>query len=222
MQVTPSVGNPAVFDYYPLTGLPKSVTRGGEKLEVAYQGSLPLSLIQTGVVNATLSISYNQYLEPVELKCLSFPKTHPHLFPVILEHFTFLYLRRYTVGMRPTSVDLRKRVVAARFEDGQSMGEISERFRIPKGTVQNILERYREGGTVEPRAHNAGRKPAFSPQALQRLERDVERHPDATLAELRERSGVRVSLVAFHRTLKRLGFTRKKSLYARVNSSGPM
>jgi len=112
--------------------------------------------------------------------------------------------------------------VAARLEDGQSMGEIAERFRIPKGTVQNILERYRESGTIEPKPQHAGRRPAFSPQALRRLEQDVERHPDATLSELRERSAVRVSLVAFHRTLKKLGFTRKKSLYARANNSGPM
>jgi len=120
--------------------------------------------------------------------------------------------------MRPTSTDLRKRVVAARIEDGQSMGQIAERFRIPKGTVQNILERYRDAGTVEPKPQNAGRKPAFSPQALRRLERDVVRHPDATLAELRTHSEVDVSLVTVHRTLKRLGFTRKKSLYVRASS----
>lgn len=119
-------------------------------------------------------------------------------------------------------MDLRKRVVAARVEDGQSMGEIAERFRMPKGTVQNILERYREGGTVEPKPRNAGRKPAFSPQELRRLERDVERHPDATLGELRDRSAVRVSLVTVHRTLKKLGFTRKTSLYVRANNSDPM
>jgi len=112
--------------------------------------------------------------------------------------------------MRPTSVDLRKRVVAARMEDGQSMGEIAKRFRVPKGTVQNILERYRDAGTVEPKPQDAGRKPAFSAEALRRLEADVEDRPDATLAELRERSRVKVSLVAFHRTLRKLGFTRKK------------
>lgn len=112
--------------------------------------------------------------------------------------------------------------MAARLEDGQSMGQIAERFRIPKGTVQNILERYRESGSVEPKPQNAGRKSSFSPQEVRRLEQDVERHPDATLSELRERSGVGVSLVAFHRMLKKMGFTRKKSLYVRVNSSGPM
>jgi len=112
--------------------------------------------------------------------------------------------------MRPTSIDLRKRVVAARLEDGQSMGQIAERFRIPKGTVQNILERYRDAGTVTPKPQNAGRKPAFSGGALRRLEQHVLLQPDATLAELLERSGLKVSVVCVHHTLKKLGFTLKK------------
>ena len=129
---------------------------------------------------------------------------------------------RYTGDMKATSVDLRKRVVAARFEDGQSMGMLAERFRIPKSTVQGILRRYQQAGTVEPKAHGGGRKPAFSSGALRRLERDVVRHPDATLEELRERSGIRVSLVAFHKRLRQLGFTRKKSLYVRESSAARM
>jgi transposase len=111
--------------------------------------------------------------------------------------------------------------VAARLEDGQSMGAIAERFRIPKGTVQNILERFRDAGTVSPKPQNAGRKAAFQGKDLQRLEREVELHPDATLMELRERSGRSVSLVCIHNTLKKLGFTRKKSLYVRTSSSVP-
>lgn len=121
--------------------------------------------------------------------------------------------------MRPTSVDLRERVVAARTKDGQSMGEIAERFRIPKGTIQNILERYRDAGTVEPKPQNAGRKAAISGSSLRKLERNLLRHPDATLAELRERCELGVSLVTVHNTLKKLGFTRKKSLYVRVSNA---
>lgn len=122
--------------------------------------------------------------------------------------------------MRPTSIDLRKRVVAARIEDGQSMGQIAARFRIPKGTVQNILERYRDARTLEPKPQNAGRKPALSSTVLRRLEQDVLRHPDATLAELRDRNRLEVSIVTVHKTLKKLGFTRKKSLYVRTSSGG--
>ncbi len=121
--------------------------------------------------------------------------------------------------MRPTSIDLRMRILAARTEDGQSMGRIALRFKIPKGTVQNILERWRDDGTVDPRPRMAGRKPAFSLEERRRLEREVKAHPDSTLAELRERSGKPVSLVCLHRTLRQLGFTRKKNLYVRSNSS---
>ena len=123
--------------------------------------------------------------------------------------------------MRPTSLDLRHRIVTARLNDGLSMGQIAERFRIPRGTVQNILERYRDDGTIEPRPANAGRPAAFQGEALRRLELDVTRHPDATLAELRERSGVRASIVAVHHALQRLGFTRKKKRYMRASSAAP-
>lgn len=120
--------------------------------------------------------------------------------------------------MRPTSAALRKRIVAAREEDGQSMGQIAERFRIPKGTVQRVLERYRDAGTVEPRFQNAGRKPAFTAQDLARLEADVIAHPDGTLEEFRERSNVNVSVVSIHNAIKKLGFTRKKKRYVRASS----
>lgn len=123
--------------------------------------------------------------------------------------------------MRPTSIELRKRVVAARVSDGQSMGQIAERFKMPKGTVQNILERYRDSGSVAPKPQNAGRKSAFSNKALRRLEQDVLVHPDATLEELRERSRVKVSIVSFHNALKKLGFTLKKiSMCERATPSG--
>ncbi len=123
--------------------------------------------------------------------------------------------------MRPISPDLRQRIVHARFEEGLTMGQIAKRFQIPRGTVQNIVERYRDAGTIEPRPANAGRPAAIEGDALRRLEQDVEAHPDATLAELLERSGLPVTFVTIHNTLKRLGFTRKKKRYVRRSNSGP-
>ena len=115
--------------------------------------------------------------------------------------------------MRPTSLDLRKRIVAARIEDGQSMGEIARRFKVPKGTVQNVLERYRDARTVEPKPQNAGRKPAFSGTRLRRLEQDVLHHPDATLEELLDRSGLNDSRVALHHTLEATALRRTRHLH---------
>jgi len=121
--------------------------------------------------------------------------------------------------MKPTPIELRERIVAARTIDKQSMGQIARRLRIPKGTVQNILERYRDGGTLEPKPQNAGRKSVFSKEALSALERDVRKHPDATLEELRQRSRVQASLVTFHNALKKLGFTRKKKRYVPASNA---
>lgn len=112
--------------------------------------------------------------------------------------------------MKPTPIVLRKRIVAARTEEGQSMGEIAQRFKIPKGTVQRVLERYRDSGSWEPKPQNPGRKSAFSDEDLRRLKEDILSNPDATLEELRSRSHVNVSIVSFHKAIKKLGFTRKK------------
>lgn len=121
--------------------------------------------------------------------------------------------------MRLISIDLRKRVIES-YEEGLSFGNIGKRYKMPKATVQRLIEHYRATGKVEPKPPNSGRRPAFSGEALRRLEADVIAHPDATLEELRQRSRIKVSLVAIHNTLRRtLGFTRKKSRYMRVSNT---
>ena len=124
--------------------------------------------------------------------------------------------------MRPLSLDLRQRIVNARHLEGLSLTQLAERLDVPRGTVQSILEHYRDTGTIKPRPANPGRHAAFEGEALGRLESDVLEHPDATLAELLERSGVHASIVAVHNALKRLGFSRKKKRYTRTNKRGPM
>jgi len=122
--------------------------------------------------------------------------------------------------MKPISLDLRQRIVAARHQDGQSLGQIAERFRIPKGTVQNILERYRDEGTFEPAPQNAGRKRALGEQEEKLLEAKLSERPDLTLSQLREACGLSVSLVTVHNYLKRMGYTLKKKSCTRASRSG--
>jgi transposase len=88
--------------------------------------------------------------------------------------------------------------------------EIAEAFGVSTRWIRQLLRRRRETGNYDPRGHGGGRSAAFSTTALKRLERLVRQQPDATLAELRERSGVTCSLVTMHNTLKRLGYRRKK------------
>ena len=122
--------------------------------------------------------------------------------------------------MQPLSNDLRRRVIRA-YQEGLSFGRIAEHYRLSKSGVQHLVEHFRSTGSIGPKPANSGRKPAFDAAALRRLEQDVLAHPDATLEELRARSAKKVSLVALHNTLrKKLGFTRKKSLYVRVSNAG--
>lgn len=123
--------------------------------------------------------------------------------------------------MRPISLDLRERVIES-YKEGVSFGKIGERYKLPKGTVQRLIEHYRLTGTIKPKPPNSGRKPAFSAEDLRKLEADVLAHPDATLAELLARCGVKVSIVALHNTLRnKLGFVRKKRHYMRASRVDP-
>ena len=117
-------------------------------------------------------------------------------------------------------MDLRDRVVAA-CDSGELMRqEIAEEFGVSTAWIRRLLQRRRVMGTYQPRGHAGGHPAAFDAAGLKRLDRLVEKQPDATLAELRERSGVRCSLTAVSNALDRLGYRRKKRRCAPQNKIG--
>lgn len=118
------------------------------------------------------------------------------------------------------SMDLRDRVVAACDSGEWSREEIAEEFGVSTSWIRRLLQRRREEGSYEPLRTKRGRKPAFSGAALKRLEQLVRQQPDATLAELRDRSGAECSLVTMHNTLKRLGYRRKKRPSGLLSKTG--
>lgn len=108
------------------------------------------------------------------------------------------------------SMDLRDRVVAACYSGELERQEIAEEFGVSTAWIRRLLQRSRETGTYAPRGHAGGRRAAFEGAGLDRLDRLMEEQPDATLAELRERSGAHCSLMAVSNALRRLGYRRKK------------
>ena len=114
-------------------------------------------------------------------------------------------------------MDLRDRVVSACDAGELTREEIAEEFSVSVRWIRKLLRRRRETGDYGPRGHGGGRSAAFGATALKHLERLVRQQSDATLAELRERSGVDCSLVTIHNTLKRLGYRRKKRLSGRLS-----
>jgi transposase len=113
--------------------------------------------------------------------------------------------------MRPYSMDLRERVVAACDARDGTREQIAARFSVSVRWIGDLLRRRRETGSIAPLPRGGGRAPAFDEAAADRLRAAVRADDDATLGELAEAAGVACSAPAVYRTLKRLGITRKKS-----------
>jgi transposase len=117
--------------------------------------------------------------------------------------------------MRPYSTDLRQRIVAAVERHDGSIRQLALRFGVNPSFITRLMKRHRLTGSVEPKPHGGGRRPAFDHEALRRLRRLVAEHPDATLPQLHQRLGGKGSVAAICRALRKLDITRKKkSLHA--------
>src|SRR5262245_14190037 len=117
--------------------------------------------------------------------------------------------------MRPYSIDLRQRIVAAIDRGEHSLRQIAHFFSVDLSFLVRLLQRRRATGSVQPKPHAGGATPKLDAAAVQRLLALVRKQPDATLTELRDRRGIPCHIATIARTLRRHGITRKKkSLHA--------
>lgn len=121
--------------------------------------------------------------------------------------------------MRPYSMDLRKRVVAACDARAGTREQIAERFGVSTSWIRRVLQRRKETGSIAPLPQNAGRKPKLNDRQMEKLRRIVAKRPDATLKELKKHLGVRMSDDALIRALRKLNLTLKKSRSLRRSKS---
>jgi transposase len=112
--------------------------------------------------------------------------------------------------MEPYPLSVRKRIIE-KYQSGLETDDIAEDHGYCVSGVRRVWQRFRETGSFAPRRGKVGRKPRFDADALRRLQLEVERRPDATLAELRESVNVAADLSGYCRALKKIGLTRKKS-----------
>jgi transposase len=116
--------------------------------------------------------------------------------------------------MKPYSLDLRQRVVAAVEEGDGTIADVAAKFRVGKTFVKKMLRLWREKGALAPQPHGGGAAAALTPPQLRALRQQVATEPDATLAELRhflsETEAVEVSEATVCRALQRLNLPRKK------------
>lgn len=111
--------------------------------------------------------------------------------------------------MQPYSMDLRKRVLAD-CDAGLPTNKVAEKFSVSPAWVRRLKQRRRETGEIAPRQGKTGPKPKLA-EHHQQLEHLIQKFPDATLEELREKLGMLVGVTTIWRTLKSLGITLKKS-----------
>jgi transposase len=99
--------------------------------------------------------------------------------------------------------------------------QVARMFGVTRQSLYNLLQQRANTDSILPR-HGGGRRAAFTGKKLEQLHGLVRQQADATLAELRERTGVTCSLVAVHNALARLGLRLKKSRSTPPNKTGPM
>lgn len=113
--------------------------------------------------------------------------------------------------MRPFSMDLRQRVIAAVEAKEGSYKRLAVRFKVSPDFIRNLVRLKRELGTLKPQTHRCGRKPTVTAEHKEQLRELVKRHPDMTLRELRDALQLDVSLTAIWFALRALKLTYKKA-----------
>ena len=117
--------------------------------------------------------------------------------------------------MGPYSMDLRERVAAAIDEGEGSQRQVAKRFRVSVSFVTRLVQRRRDAGTLAPKPHGGGPRPALGFPEQVRLAVRIAEHPDATLKQLKEWGGFACTLTTLWRTLRRFRLTyKKKTLHA--------
>src|SRR5688500_12075683 len=103
--------------------------------------------------------------------------------------------------MEAYSMDLRERVVKACDESNLKRKEIAKRFSVSTAWIRRLLQRRRATGSIAPLPSRRGRKPVLDEALRKQLGQLVAEQPDSTLAELRAKLGLEVSLSVIWRAL---------------------
>jgi transposase len=120
------------------------------------------------------------------------------------------------------SEDLRQKIVQAVQERRMNQSEAARAFCVSRSSVKRYLNAVRQGRSLSP-GKALGKKPALDEKARKLLEADVEERPFTTLKHrqeyLREVAGISVSESTLSRTIRSMGFGRKKGRWVRVSET---
>ncbi len=122
--------------------------------------------------------------------------------------------------MKAYSMDLRRRVLTM-CDVGRTTREVARVFDVSEPWVRRLKQRRREKGIIGPRPSGGRRHGHFDPDHLEKLQRWLRQHPDATLEWLLGRvereMRLRCSIMAVCRAVKKLGWSLKKRRFVPTN-----
>jgi len=121
----------------------------------------------------------------------------------------------------PLSEEKRKMIIKHK-ENGEKETDIAKWLLISERSVRRIWKLQRETGKTEPILHKQGRKPAFGEETMKKIKDKIKEKPDITLWELVEEFGLKISISALCRKLKKENLTFKKRHYQPKRGSGKM
>jgi transposase len=120
------------------------------------------------------------------------------------------------------SKDLRKKIVQALRERRMNKSEASRAFSVSLSSVRRYAKAVSEGRSLSP-GKAPGKRPLLDEKARRLLEADVQERPFAKLSDRRQYlekvAGVSVSESTLSRTLRKMGFGRKKGRWVRVSAT---
>jgi transposase len=113
--------------------------------------------------------------------------------------------------MKAYSLDLRQRVMIAYDEGHWTVGQLAERFKVGQWWIHKLKRQRQAEGSLAPRKGRVGQPRRLQADDLDRLQRYVDKHSDATLEEIREKLKINSTIVTIHNTLRRMGYRYKKN-----------
>ena len=106
-------------------------------------------------------------------------------------------------------IEVKKRVLMLRNEEGKSIGKIANQLLLPKSSVHKILDNYVKNGTLESqKPGNCGRKRSTTVRLDNRMVIEVKRNPRVCRNQLRKiatKMGANICLSTITNRLKEKG-----------------
>jgi transposase len=120
------------------------------------------------------------------------------------------------------SEDLRRKIVQALLQRRMNKSEAARAFSVSLSSVKRYAKAAAEGRSLSP-GKAPGKRPLLDEKARRLLEADVQQRPFSKLSDRREYlqkvAGLSVSESTLSRTLRQMGFGRKKGRWVPVSET---